>query len=64
VCREEFRYDAAADYRADDFESVLDATCSEGVEVYFDTGMGERVQSRPGAPVRSALDLGVDGFVA
>jgi len=31
VCREEFRYDSAVDYRADDFESALDAACPEGV---------------------------------
>jgi NADPH-dependent curcumin reductase CurA len=36
MCREEFRYDSAVDYRADDFESALDAACPEGVDVYFD----------------------------
>ena len=27
MCREEFRYDSAVDYRADDFEAALDAAC-------------------------------------
>ena len=40
VCREEFRYDSAVDYRADDFESALDAACPEGVDVYFDNTAG------------------------
>ena len=29
LCREEFRFDAAVDYRADEFESALDAACPE-----------------------------------
>ena len=40
ACREEFRYDCAVDYRADDFESALDAACPEGVDVYFDNTAG------------------------
>ncbi len=40
VCREEFGYDAAVDYRADDLESALDAACPEGVDVYFDNTAG------------------------
>src|SRR6476660_9937540 len=40
VCREEFRYDSAVDYGADDFESALDAACPEGVDVYFDNTAG------------------------
>ena len=40
LCREEFRYDSAVDYRADDFESALDAACPEGVDVYFDNTAG------------------------
>jgi NADPH-dependent curcumin reductase len=40
VCREEFRYDSAVDYRADDFESDLDAACPGGVDVYFDNTAG------------------------
>ncbi len=40
MCREDFRYDAAVDYKANDFESVLDAACAGGVDVYFDNTAG------------------------
>lgn len=40
ICRDEFRYDAAVDYKADDFESALDAACPRGVDVYFDNTAG------------------------
>ena len=40
MCREDFRYDSAVDYKADDFESALDAACPEGVDVYFDNTAG------------------------
>ncbi len=40
ICREEFRYDAVVDYKADDFESALAAACSGGVDVYFDNTAG------------------------
>src|SRR4051794_26807874 len=40
MCREDFRYDAAVDYKADDFESALDGACPEGVDVYFDNTAG------------------------
>jgi NADPH-dependent curcumin reductase CurA len=43
ICLEEFRYDAAVDYKADDFESALDAACRAGrggVDVYFDNTSG------------------------
>ena len=40
ICREDFHFDAAADYKADDFESALDAACPEGVDVYFDNTAG------------------------
>ncbi len=40
LCRDEFRYDAAVDYKADDFESALDAACPQGVDVYFDNTAG------------------------
>jgi len=40
ICREEFRYDAAVDYKADDFASALAAACSEGVDVYYDNTAG------------------------
>ena len=40
ICREEFRYDSAVDYKADDFESALDAACPAGVDIYFDNTSG------------------------
>jgi NADPH-dependent curcumin reductase CurA len=40
ICREEFRYDSAVDYTADNFESALDAACPGGVDVYFDNTAG------------------------
>jgi hypothetical protein len=40
MCTEAFRYDAAVDYKADDFESALDAACPGGVDVYFDNTAG------------------------
>src|SRR5262245_10492980 len=32
MCREEFRYDCAVDYKAEDFEPALAAACPEGVD--------------------------------
>ena len=40
ICRDEFRYDAAIDYKAGDFESALAAVCPEGVDVYYDNTAG------------------------
>jgi NADPH-dependent curcumin reductase CurA len=40
MCREDFGYDAAIDYKANDFESALDAACAGGVDVYFDNTAG------------------------
>ena len=40
MCREDFSYDAAVDYKANDFESALDAACAGGVDVYFDNTAG------------------------
>lgn len=40
MCRDEFGFDAAVDYKMDDFESNLDAACPEGVDVYFDNTAG------------------------
>ena len=40
ICREDFHFDAAADYMASDFDSALDAACPEGVDVYFDNTAG------------------------
>jgi NADPH-dependent curcumin reductase CurA len=40
LCRDEFRYDAAVDYKAGDFESALEVACPAGVDVYFDNTAG------------------------
>jgi NADPH-dependent curcumin reductase len=40
LCRDEFGYDAAVDYRAADFESALAAACPDGIDVYFDNTAG------------------------
>lgn len=40
MCREEFRYDSAVDYKAEDFEAALAAACPGGVDVYFDNTAG------------------------
>lgn len=40
TCRDEFSYDAAVDYKADDFEVALDEACPNGVDVYFDNTSG------------------------
>lgn len=39
-CRDVFGFDAAVDYKADDFSMALDATCPQGVDVYFDNTSG------------------------
>ena len=41
ICLDEFRYDAAVDYRSDDFDSALDAACSKGIDIYFDNTAGK-----------------------
>ena len=40
ICREEFGYDAAIDYRAPGFEAALAAACPRGADVYFDNTAG------------------------
>lgn len=40
ICLEEFGYDAAVDYKGDDFESALGRACPSGVDVYFDNTAG------------------------
>lgn len=40
LCRTEFRYDRAVDYKTKDFESAVAAACPEGVDVYFDNTSG------------------------
>lgn len=40
LCREEFGYDAAIDYKSGELESALAAACPQGVDVYFDNTAG------------------------
>jgi len=40
MCLGDFGYAAAVDYKADDFESALDAACPKGVDIYFDNTAG------------------------
>lgn len=41
LCRREFGFDAAIDYRADDLDARLAEACPGGVDVYFDNTAGE-----------------------
>jgi NADPH-dependent curcumin reductase CurA len=40
MCREEFGYDAAVDYKTSNFEAALDDACTGGVDIYFDNTAG------------------------
>lgn len=40
LCREEFAYDAAIDYKAGDLDAALAAACPRGIDVYFDNTAG------------------------
>lgn len=40
ICRDDFGYDIAIDYKAGDFESALAAACPEGVDIYYDNTSG------------------------
>jgi NADPH-dependent curcumin reductase CurA len=40
LCREEYRYDAAIDYKAGHLDAALDAACPDGVDVFFDNTSG------------------------
>jgi NADPH-dependent curcumin reductase CurA len=40
LCREEFGYDEAIDYKTPGLESALAAACPDGVDVYFDNTAG------------------------
>ena len=40
LCRDEFGYSAAFDYREDDLDSALSEACPDGVDVYFDNTAG------------------------
>ena len=40
LCVDEFRFDAAVDYKSGDFDDRLTAACPAGVDVYFDNTAG------------------------
>jgi len=40
ICRDEFGYDTAIDYKAGGLDSALAAACPEGIDVYFDNTAG------------------------
>lgn len=40
MCREDFGYEVAVDYKGEDLESALDTACPDGVDVYFDNTAG------------------------
>jgi len=40
LCREEFGYDAAIDYKGGDLDAALAAACPDGVDVYYDNTAG------------------------
>jgi NADPH-dependent curcumin reductase CurA len=40
ICRDEFGYGTAIDYKAGGLDSALDAACPEGVDVYYDNTAG------------------------
>jgi hypothetical protein len=41
LCRDEFGYDAAIDYKTGDLDPALAAACPEGIDVYFDNTAGK-----------------------
>jgi NADPH-dependent curcumin reductase CurA len=41
LCRKEFGYDVAIDYRAGDLDARIAEACPEGIDVYFDNTAGE-----------------------
>jgi NADPH-dependent curcumin reductase CurA len=53
LCLEEFRFDAAIDYKAEGFGSALEAACPAGFDVYFDNTAG-----RVSDAVMSRLNVG------
>jgi len=40
LCREEFGFDAAIDYKSGNLEAALSSACRDGVDVYFDNTAG------------------------
>ncbi len=56
LCREEFGYDAAIDYKAGQLDAALAQACPEGLDVYFDNTAGPISDAvmqhlRPGARI-------------
>jgi hypothetical protein len=41
LCRDEFGYDEAIDYKADNLSTALPVACPHGVDVYFDNTAGD-----------------------
>jgi NADPH-dependent curcumin reductase CurA len=41
LCRREFGYDVAIDYRAGDLDARIAAACPKGIDIYFDNTAGE-----------------------
>jgi len=41
LCRDEFRYDAAIDYKEENLDSALAANCPEGIDIYYDNTAGK-----------------------
>lgn len=40
LCRDEFGYDAAIDYKSDELDTALASACPDGIDVYFDNTAG------------------------
>jgi NADPH-dependent curcumin reductase CurA len=40
LCLDEFRFDAAIDYKSQDLDAALASACPDGVDVYFDNTAG------------------------
>ncbi len=41
LCRDEFGFDAAIDYKSEDLDAALASACPDGVDVYFDNTAGD-----------------------
>jgi NADPH-dependent curcumin reductase CurA len=58
LCRDEFGYDEAIDYKADNLGTALAAACPQGVDVYFDNTAGsisDTVYSQLGVGARIVI---------
>lgn len=54
LCRNEYGFHAAVDYRAPDFRAALRAACPEGIDVYFDNVGGAVLEAALGLMRRRA----------